>query len=140
MRLNWGEAVAACEELAAALARTYRPTHLVALARGGWFPALMLSYRFEEAGIYSILLKYADEARTSLELRSPLPETGSGDRVLLVEDFLVTGRTVGHARTLFAPSGATCRTAALGYLADALVVPDFSLGPKSATPRFPWEA
>jgi len=61
------------------------------------------------------------------------------DQILLVEDALETGRSLRHALSVLASQAGSVRTAAYFYRPDAVIVPDYCVGPAAQIPAFPWE-
>jgi uncharacterized protein len=137
--VTWDDFVAATKDLAEQIHRTYEPTKLIAVSRGGWAPALVLSQLLDVKDLASITVRYTDAARTQLVVCDPIPALMPGDRALVIEDFLLSGKSLELAAQSMHHSDADIKTAALGYLTDAVIVPDFSLGPQAKAPRFPWE-
>jgi hypothetical protein len=137
--VTWDDFIAASKQLAAHISQDYQPTKLVALTRGGWVPALVLSQLFDIADLSCISVRYEDARRTQPIVAGPLPVTTAGDRVLLVEDFLLSGESLRLAERSIQRTGVQVKTAALGFLPGTAVVPDYSLGPQDSSPRFPWE-
>jgi hypoxanthine phosphoribosyltransferase len=136
---TWGEVADACARLAQLISADYKPTRLIALTRGGWFPALMLSHLLDVRDLASIGVRYSDAERQHLVVVGPMPTVGSGDHVLLIEDFLLSGKSLRQAATLLHRDDVHIKTASLGYLSTAVVTPDYSLGASDTPPSFPWE-
>ncbi len=112
---------------------------LVAVARGGWIPTRFLSDALRVSRIASIGMSYQDAERTRLVAYS-LPSIDEGrERILLIEDFLESGKSLAAARELLSPTAMEIHTAALFYSPTTIVIPDFSLGVLSSPPTFPWE-
>lgn len=112
---------------------------IVAVARGGFVPARLLSSGISVQRMASIGVAYVDADRTRREFYSvPTPIDGSY-RVLLVEDALETGRSLQDARDYLRRCGTQVWTAAYFYMPHSVVQPDFSLGVVDTIPAFPWE-
>jgi hypoxanthine phosphoribosyltransferase len=137
--MTWDEFAHSCEELARLIAAEYRPTRLIALTRGGWIPALVLSHLLSVTDVTSISVRYTDEARRHLVAVPPIPSVAQHDRLLLVEDFLLSGKSLGMAANLLRDRASELRTAALGYRSAADIIPDYSLWSRTEAPTFPWE-
>ncbi|WP_103342734.1 phosphoribosyltransferase [Amycolatopsis sp. CA-126428] len=116
-----------------------RPNLIVAVARGGFIPARLLSDGIGVKKLSSIGITYTDSSRSRREVYTTPSPLGAGDSVLLVEDALESGRSLAEARDILADKGATVWTAALYYRFDSVVKPDFSLGALDKIPSFPWE-
>jgi hypoxanthine phosphoribosyltransferase len=136
---EWTGLASGCAELAELISQTYQPDRVVAIARGGVIPGLLIASAMDVDRFDSITVRYSDTDRTMPSLRSPLPIDLDDSQVLLVEDFLLSGQSLAFAATLLQEAGATVRSAACGYCQDALHRPDFSLGSAPQPPAFPWE-
>jgi hypoxanthine phosphoribosyltransferase len=99
----------------------------------------MLSHLLGIQDLESISLKYTDSAREHLVTVGPIPTAKNGDQILLIEDFLLSGKSLRCATELLQCDKSTVKTAALGYLPSAVVAPDYSLGIADMPPSFPWE-
>jgi hypoxanthine phosphoribosyltransferase len=137
--VTWDDFIAATKSLADQIRRAYEPTRLIAISRGGWAPALVFSQLLDVKDLASIAVRYTDTARTKLEVWGAAPVLVPGDRALVIEDFLLSGKSLAFAVESIHSPGVQIKTAALGYLASPVVVPDFSLGPRPDAPDFPWE-
>jgi len=112
---------------------------IVAIARGGFVPARLLSGHLGVKRLASIGLVYEDETRTSLGVYAFPEPIVEGTRVLLVEDALESGKSLIRATELLRERGAIVKTAALFISQSVLIQPDFTLGVVADIPVFPWE-
>ncbi len=116
----------------------YQPDMLVAIARGGWIPAVFLSDQLKVKRIASIGLSYADEERSTFEFYS-LPSGISGKRVLLIEDRLETAKSLCFSLEQLDSRVLDVKAACLYTRSDSIIIPDFSLGATDQVVKFPWE-
>jgi uncharacterized protein len=138
--LTWEDINAITDQLAQKiLDSAYQSNLIVAVARGGFIPARLLSSRLQIQRMSSIGITYQGSDRTTRIIYSVPTPIGNSDRILLVEDALETARSLSDAYEVLAQDAAEVRTAAYYYRPDSIVSPDFSLGMKSSIPKFPWE-
>jgi hypoxanthine phosphoribosyltransferase len=117
----------------------FKPQIIVGIARGGWIPTRMLSKYLKVKEIKSYGISYADVARTELKVRDePFPAV-HGTRILLVEDFLESGKSLAFCKELLEARTNRVKTFAVGYLSNSVIVPDFSLGIVPEIPKLPWD-
>lgn len=112
---------------------------IVALTRGGWIPARLLSDSLGIRELLSIGLRYGDASRTNLiaySLPDPMP---TGRRLLLVEDCLESGRSLQEARRILEAAGNEVRTASLCITHQTVTAPDYHVIAAATPPAFPWE-
>ncbi|MGH3912980.1 MAG: phosphoribosyltransferase [Pseudonocardiaceae bacterium] len=116
-----------------------RPNLIVAVARGGFVPARLLSNGTGVKRLSSIGIAYIDANRSQREVYTVPHPIDEDSRILLVEDVLESGRSLVEARNILVLQGARVWTAAFYYRPDSTIVPDFSLGILDSLPKFPWE-
>lgn len=104
----------------------YQPSLIVAIARGGFFPALRLAHRLGVKRLAAI----GPDAAARVDRR---------DRALVAEDIPETGRTLLNARERLRVEAAEVRTIAYYHLPSTVTIPDYSLGPVGEVPVWPWE-
>jgi len=112
---------------------------IVALTRGGWIPARLLSDGLGIRELLSIGLRYSDTSRTDLiaySLPDPMP---TARKLLLVEDCLESGRSLQEARRLLEAAGNEVRTASLYITRQTVTAPDYHVIAAATPPAFPWE-
>lgn len=117
----------------------FHPDILVAIARGGWIPARLLSKYLKVNKLCSYGVTYADNARTTLiSYDRPFPEI-RGQKILLVEDFLESGCAIKHCCEQLVLLNNEVKTFAIGYSDKSCIVPDYSTGKRASIPRLPWD-
>lgn len=111
------------------MASGYRPTLIVAVGRGGWMPARVLSDRLGQVNLASVKIEHYRAARKGPEtiVRYPLPAPVNGERILLVDDVSDSGDTLevalAHLRGRGAPQ--SVRTAVLHHKSVSRHTPDY---------------
>lgn len=139
-RLSWQQLVNLVSELAGIIAlRGIDANMIVAVARGGFVPARLLSDLLGVKRLASVGIRYVDEARTQNEIYSFPQPMGPAHRVLLVEDLLESGNSMAEVRAALTRAGARVWTATLFHHASSVIKPDFSLGVKNAELVLPWD-
>jgi uncharacterized protein len=110
---------------------------LCAIARGGIVPARILSNYLQVKRIYTIGLEYKNSQRHEL-LYYSYPEIKE-NTILLIEDFLETGRSLQKGKQDLQKQGKLVFTACLAYSHHTEIIPDFSFGVFEHLPRLPWD-
>jgi hypoxanthine phosphoribosyltransferase len=117
----------------------FQPDIIVAISRGGWIPARLLSKKLGIKKLSSYGVTYADAARTSLiSYDSPSPEIRER-KILLVEDYLESGKSMKYCAEQLRLQKNEVRTFAVGYSEKSLIVPDYSSGKLVSVPKLPWD-
>lgn len=138
--LSWEDVDSLATELAALVEKdNCQPNVIMAVARGGFVPARLLSSRLDVRRMSSIGIIYADDSRTGRIIYSFPQPVGNEHRVLLVEDVVETGRSLRDACDYLTTHGAKVWTAAFYHQSTSVLSPDFSLGVCDEPPKFPWE-
>lgn len=107
--VNWSYVDGLCRRVAIDILEDgFDPDLIVALAKGGWF-------------VGSILSDFLGSDLTSLDIRKE--HEVSGERVLVVDDFINTGSTMKRALKLV--NAKDVRTAALLMLEDSEFIPHY---------------
>lgn len=144
--LTWSDVLGLSLTLAEEVRRE-RIDAVVAVLRGGIYPALIIAARLNIDRVYEVeFRRYSDEKppreihEKPLLLRDGVPQLNGG-RVLVVDDIARTGLTLKAARELLASKGAgEIRTAVLVVRSRELVeIPDYYAIFMSSCPLFPWE-
>ncbi|MDR3424102.1 MAG: phosphoribosyltransferase family protein [Alphaproteobacteria bacterium] len=117
----------------------FSPDLIVGVARGGWVPALLLSRLLGVKKLCSYGLGYADKARTVIQVYQRVDPADDVRNILVVEDFLESGKCIKYATEELATRGRDVRTVALGYLEKTLLIPTYSLGRVEEIPPMPWD-
>jgi len=112
---------------------------LIGLARGGWVPTRLLSERLNVKRIASIGISYEDEERTKLTAYSMPSPIEKGQKILLIEDRLESGKSLKKATEIFKSQGADIKTACFFTSADSVIRPDYILEETDNQIIFPWE-
>ncbi|MEM0119472.1 MAG: phosphoribosyltransferase family protein [Thermofilaceae archaeon] len=127
--------------------RRERIDAVVAVLRGGIYPALIIAARLNIDRVYEVeFRRYSDEKPPReihgepLLLRDSVPQL-NGERVLVVDDVARTGLTLKAARELLISKGAgEVKTAVLVVRSREMVeVPDYYAIFMTSCPVFPWE-
>ena len=83
-------------------------TDILALARGGMFPATLLAYGLGVRSIHSIALaSYEQDSQGALEVKSDLPNL-EGRSLLIVDDLADTGKTLDFVKRLYPKAKVAC--------------------------------
>ena len=139
-KLSWEEVLKLSDTLANKIKISgFEPQLLVALARGGWIPARLLSDRLGVKRLVSIGLAYEDAARTKLVPYSLPGEPTKGQKILLIEDRLESGRSLKRAAEILLEQGAIVKTACYFFRQDSVVEPDYYETQTDSDIIFPWE-
>jgi hypoxanthine phosphoribosyltransferase len=138
--ITWEHAREGIASLAKAIhASGFTPSLLVAIARGGWVPTRLLSDALGVKRIASIGIEYVNDSRDNASIYS-LPEPiAPNEHILLIEDFLESGKSMNLARSVLMARQAIVRTAALYYSLQSELQPDYALAQRDSQPFFPWE-
>lgn len=126
----------------------WKPTLVVAVARGGMAPAAAISYAYDIKNVCMINIKYYDdEAGVGKRLVMPivLPPIPTLDglsdqRILIVDDVADTGETLVYARDFFATRRENIRIATCYYKPWSICVPDFYWKTTEKWIMFPWSS
>jgi uncharacterized protein len=137
--LTWDAVEQLTGTLAQRIRNGFEPNMIVGVARGGLIPARLLSGALGVQRIASIGVAYQGQDRDQATLYSVPTPIQRADQILLVEDALETGRSLRHALSVLASQAGSVRTAAYFYRPDAVIVPDYCVGPAAQIPAFPWE-
>jgi hypoxanthine phosphoribosyltransferase len=100
--------------------RTWQPTYIIGVGRGGLVPAVYLSHATGlptlSCDLSSQVKDFADEVLVRLARR-----TVDGERLLFVDDINDSGRTIGVLRTKLAEAGAPAGSVRFATLMDNVV-------------------
>lgn len=117
----------------------YKPTMLVAIARGGWIPTRLLSNALGVKKITSIGLAYDDNERTKLSFYSVPTPINPDDRYLVIEDKLETGKSMIESVHFLTSKKSIVKTASLFITHNSIITPDYYLSITDEETIFPWE-
>jgi hypoxanthine phosphoribosyltransferase len=128
--VTWAQVQRLCLKLAEQIeASGFRPEAIVAIGRGGWTPARLLSDYLDVFDLTSFKIEHyrGVERQREARVRYPLAADLSGLRVLVVDDVSDSGETfvvaLDHVRSRGEP--AEIRTAALHHKVVASYEPDY---------------
>lgn len=117
----------------------HKPTMIIALSRGGFIPARLLSDLLEVQRLSSIGIEYPHPDRSAPHIYSLPSPLDPEDEVLLVEDCLESGHSLDTARDVITPFVKKVRTCSLYRLQKTRVLVDFVVATLEEPPVFPWE-
>ena len=117
----------------------FQPDLIVGVARGGWIPARLLSKYLNVKKLSSYGIAYTDSTRTTTETYQAVLPSPDISKILVVEDFLESGKSIKHVIKELAAKGIDVRSAAVGYLEKTNLIPTYSLGCVKEIPQFPWD-
>lgn len=112
------------------------PEVIFVLTRGGMIPGVMLSSLFKVKQLFSIWVEKTNSNRKVKYFSSPLIKK---KRILLVEDFLETGKSLEGAVDYLSKKGGNIRTLALFKSKCSIIVPDYFYS-EIENISFPWES
>lgn len=140
VNISWEETKSLVVELSQKIKESeFQPDILIALARGGWVPTRFLSDGLGVKKLSSIGLTYADKERKDLVFYSFPEPINEGEKILLIEDRLETGKSMKVALEALKVKGAFVKTASLFIRTDSIIVPDYFLSTRDENIIFPWE-
>lgn len=138
--MDWVEVNVAIKNLSLMILESgFRPDLLIAVARGGWIPTRLLSSKIGQHKIASIGLSYEDNARNNLSIYSIPQPIVQGQKLLVVEDMLESGRSLDKAVDELGKYGAVVRSASLFIQSSSLFIPDYYISIVDNRIAFPWE-
>jgi len=133
-RLDWPTFHAEIERLADKI--DYQPEVIVAVARGGVVPGILLSKELSVEPFLSLKVKKIGEKRRILaEIFTDL----ENKKVLLVDDMIETGFGFQAAKEYLEKKGAQVKTACLYTMPFTQVLPDYFLHQVPQVTKFPWD-
>jgi hypoxanthine phosphoribosyltransferase len=132
-KMNWDE----LHEYAARLCSRidFKPEIIVAVARGGVIPGVMIAERLGIKDMYSVAVKKQEGKR---KIMTKITEDLHGKKILLVEDAIDTGKSMLAVKKYLESEGASVKTAALFIKGSTAIMPDYMLE-NSPDVIFPWE-
>jgi len=132
-KMNWDELQDYTAKLCSRI--DFKPEIIVAVARGGVIPGVMIAKKLGIKDMYSISVKKMGGKR---RIMTKLTEDLQGKKILLVEDAIDTGKSMLAVKKYLESAGASVRTAALFVKGNADIMPDYVLE-TSPDIIFPWE-
>lgn len=157
-RYTWEEIIQLCDSLAVRIAEAgVRPSAIIAVLRGGAFPALILSHRWSVHQMYAVRASVTmTDAPRAKRVDQPVVLGAEGiphldrETVLLVDDVTNTGGTLATVRKAVFDRLPTCRIYSAAILWDTIdtdgisrvpeCAADFWAGDVHAWVAFPWES
>jgi hypoxanthine phosphoribosyltransferase len=115
---------------------TDKPDMIIGITRGGVVPARLLSTYLDVKKMHCISVAKQDEKRSVV---TEITEDISGKKVLLVEDMLETGRSLGVVKAYLEGKGAEVKTACLYTMPISEINPDYFLKEVDSVLEFPWD-
>ncbi len=135
--INWQETEKLIKELGEQIKLSgFAPTMIVPVPRGGWCVAAILAQIFNVKKTVGVShQKESGAIKVQLSLKNL-----RGENILLIEDSIVTGKTLYSVEKELQKAGADVKTACLFVDSESVQEkkPDFSLGEREL-PDFPWE-
>jgi hypothetical protein len=126
---SWSETQRLAKTLASKIKRAYEPDIIIGIARGGLIPACIISDRLLQPALatFKIELYWLAAAKPGrVRIVFPLAADIKGKKVLLVDDFTDTGKTLALAvRYLRGLKPAVIKTAVLQHKVTSKFIPDF---------------
>jgi hypoxanthine phosphoribosyltransferase len=142
--LSWADFGRSGRELAEHIdADGYRPDLILAIARGGLFPAGALGYALDVKNVHLINVEFytgVDERLPMPVVLPPVPQPVdlSGARVLIADDVADTGATLGLVKDFCADHVAEVRCAVIYEKPASTVKCEYVWRRTSAWIDFPW--
>lgn len=113
-----------------------KPDIVIPIVRGGLIPGRLLAKYLGIKDMYALTIKKLDSER---KITSAINEVLDGKNILLVEDVLETGTSMMAAKDYLIAKGAIVQTAALYFLPETKIKPDYYISEKPTVPTFPWD-
>jgi len=134
--ISWSEVEVMIERLASQIiSAKFEPTMISPIPRGGWVVSTLLAQLLNIKNAVAIAQdKNANERITYLSCEQKL----IGERVLVVEDSIETGKSLFEASDYISKFGAETKTVAILVSPFSPIKPDFFLDTKPI-PNFPWD-
>ena len=144
--LRWPQFGRACRELATKIAEDgFRPDLILAIARGGLFPAGALGYALDVKNLHMINVEFYTGVDERLPMPVvlppvPLPVDLSGARVLIADDVADTGATLGLVKDFCADHVADVRCAVIYEKSRSAVKCEYVWRYTELWIDFPWSS
>jgi hypothetical protein len=151
---DWGEMESLCHALAdQIIALSYHPDVIIGIIRGGCFPALLLSHRFQTRELYTINVATTVDDSVRAAKSDPVIRSVSGlpplssKNVLLVDDVTNSGSTLVIAKRAvenLSPGKLKIACPIWDTVSDSpqtqsVCMADFFVDKIHAWAKFPWE-
>ena len=122
--------------------RTYQPDAIVAIARGGWSLAQILSESLELRQLYSInAILYEQQHKNNACKVFNIPDLSAVNKVVIVDDIVDSGETMRAVVDKLSAAYPHCqfKIASIFYKTDALIIPDWKVRQTHDWIEFFWE-
>ena len=144
LHATWQDIQRLCEEVAERVRRSgFVPDIIVAVARGGFPPARIISDILDVRRVASITIEYykaVKETKSEPKIVFPLNADVRGKRVLIVDDVADTGHSLLAAKEHVEKAGASeVRVATLHYKPWSVLKPDYYALETDAWIIYAWE-
>ena len=141
---TWPEIQRLCEEVAEQVRRSgFKPDVIVAVGRGGFPPARIISDVLDVRRVASITVEYyraVGETKAEPRVVFPLNADVRGKRVLIVDDVADTGHSLLAVKKVVEEAGASeVRVATLHYKPWSVIKPDYYARETDAWVIYAWE-
>jgi hypoxanthine phosphoribosyltransferase len=142
--LTWADFGRACRELAVRIdADGFRPDIILAIARGGLFPAGALGYALDVKNLHVINVEFYTGVDQRLDMPVVLPPVPkpidlSGSRVLIADDVADTGATLRLVEDFCADHVAEVRCAVIYEKSRSIVKCEYVWRRTDLWIDFPW--
>ncbi len=142
--LDWDEIQRLSEEVAEMIRRSgFEPDVIVAISRGGFPPARIISDVLDVRALASVSIVYYEsvgEKREEPVIIHPLNADVRGKKVLIVDDVADSGHSLSLARRHVLEKGASeVRIATLHYKPWSILRPDYYVRETERWIVYPWE-
>lgn len=136
MNTSWDEVDKLIEELVIKIKISgFSPTTIVAIPRGGWVVAALIAQKLDVKKTLAVSIEREGE---NVEVYFAAPENIRGERVLLIEDTLESGKSIFAVEDKIIGKGVKVKTAAIFISPNSKKEPDFFLAVREI-PSFPWD-
>lgn len=141
---TWQDIQRLCEEVAEQVRRSnFKPDIIVAIARGGFPPARIISDILDVRRVASMTVEYyraVGETKSKPKVVFPLNADVKGKKVLIVDDVADTGHSLLAAKEHVEQAGASeVRVATLHYKPWSVLRPDYYARETDAWIIYAWE-
>jgi hypothetical protein len=128
--LTWNEIYDLCVKISHDVVRSeFKPDAIVAVGRGGWIPARIISDFLNIRELYSVKAEHWDVAETKDDavITQPINVNIKDKKILVIDDVADTGKTLNVVINHLLKSGAReIKSAVLQYKKTSEFIPDFS--------------
>lgn len=138
LRLDWDDITTLVQTVSDQIkASGWQPTVIIALSRGGFVPATMIAYQLDVRSLLGLDVSKDEAGQRSLGRFTKLQDLHA-QRVLAVDDSMISGRLLTLTVKAAVADGAEARTCALISVGDK-PDPDYYVERFAKMPLLPWE-